>query len=135
MTDLQIGDKTELGMVLMKIETMYGEVPVFSNENRFNEKCKDLVEAESLPHSYMINKNENCFEKLEIVIDRYGNRIENDEIFHCIIHEAEPEEFDEVVLRILNFEDLFHREATIGDVKKIIKKVHEEYYSNKKYQN
>ena len=128
MDELQIGDKTEhLGTVLMKLNTRQGLIPVFSNENKYSEKCVDLEKSEPvLDNSLMEEDFKTCLMKFEWVQDCWGNRIDDNDIINCILFEARTEEYEEVVMRILSYEALLHEQVTVGDVKKIIEKVRED---------
>ena len=127
MDELQIGDKTEgLGTVLMKFNARGNVVPVFSNENNYNENCVDLEQSDSVSDDGWPENFDKCLEKFEWVQNLWGNRIDDNEIINCILSEARSDEYEEVVKRILNYEDLMHKQASIGDVKKIIIKVREE---------
>ena len=127
MEELQIGDKTEgLGTVLMKCNTRGGVVHVFSNENNYNENCVDLEQSDSVSEYGWTENFDKCLEKFEWVQNLWGNIIDDNEIINCILSEAHSDEYEEVVKRILNYEDLMHKQASIGDVKKIIMKVREE---------
>ena len=124
MEELQIGDKTDLGTVLMKFKTRHGVVPVFSNENQYNGNCTDLEPPVSKDYySMYIN---DCLTKFEYAQNLYGNRIEDDDIIGCIFSHAIPKDYVEVIRRILTYEDLTHKQASVEDVKKIIKKIREE---------
>ena len=124
MKELQIGDKTELGVVLMKFKTRREVNYVFSNENKYNEKCVDIEKSEPVPD--YSEDSHMCLEKFEFAQDLYGNRIEDDNLIRCILFEAHSEEYCEVIRRIISYESLIHEQVTVGDVRKIIEKIREE---------
>ena len=122
MTDsLKIGDKTELGLVLYKSISKKGTELVFSDENKFNDSCIDLDKSDK-PELYFTPD----YEAFERVLHCNGNRIDDEEILNFILINARPQDYDEVVGRILAFENLMHKFATVENVKKIIAKVQEE---------
>lgn len=125
MTDsLKIGDKTELGLVLYKDTSKNGTELVFSDENKFCDSCIELEKSEKTELYFTPD-----YEDFERVLNCHGNRIDDEEILNCIFSNARPQDYDEVVGRILAFEDLMHRFATVENVKKIIAKVQEEDYN------